>query len=542
MSEGGKKPAKGQALAPVPPDFDEQTYLRLNPDVLVAVAEGKFRSGREHYEHYGRAEGRLAFTPGGLPRDRVIITARPGQADAAPRVPAGAIDAVQLSASGGLYVIGWVNDALDRLDAIELYVAGWSMAFSAAGLARTRRPDAEKALGLQQPHAIGFWGFLYAGQRLMPGKCNLVMRLKSGAELAVIVSIEPMEDLALRGVVLQQLAGGHYPGPSYFNAVAAIEAGIGEQLVDFSRMLTRRAVSAPYIERFHQPGRALSGSVIVCLFGKPDYLILQQALLARQARAGAYEYIYVCNSPELAERLQKDARIAHLTHGLDITLILLPENAGFAAANNLAASHARTDRLLLLNPDVFPKAAGEMARHLELVASAPPAQTRLLGAALYYDDGALMHAGMYFEADRCPGFAMARREDLTLLRVEHYGKGAPAEDAALLRPRFVPAITGAFMSIARDWFETLDGFSEDYIFGHYEDADLCLRSLEAGQPAFQSDLRFYHLEGKGGARQGQHEGGAAVNRWLFNHRWGALAARALMGPSPSHEALQGDPA
>ena len=519
------------------PEFDEESYLRLNPDVLVAVAVGKFRSGREHYEHYGRMEGRLAVAPSDLPRDKIIITARPGCAEEAPPVPAGAVDTIKLSSAGGLFVAGWANDSLDRLDTVELYVAGWSIAFSASGLARVRRPDAEQVAGLNIPYALGFWGFIYAGRRLPAGTCNVVMRLKSGAELSLIVNIEPLDDLELRGTVLNHLATAHYIGPAYFNAVSSIGRAIGTQLVDFSQMLTRKAVSAPYIERFHQGGRTPKASVIVCLYGKPDYLALQQALFSQQAGARDYEFIYVCNSQTLAEVLLRDAAIAQLAYGLDITLILLGANAGFAAANNLGAAHARANRLIFMNPDVFPKDAEFARRHLAQIEELPASRTDIFGAALYYDDGSLMHAGMYFEADRIPGFTLGQKEDVTILRVEHYGKGAPPQDATLLRPRPVPAVTGAFMSMNRAWFEALEGFSQDYIFGHYEDADLCLRSLEAGRPAWLADLRLYHLEGKGSPRQPVHEGASAVNRWLFTQSWMEPLRETLLGPVPTNAAL-----
>jgi hypothetical protein len=39
--------------------FNEAEYLAANPDVAAAVKEGKFRSGREHYEMYGKKEGRM---------------------------------------------------------------------------------------------------------------------------------------------------------------------------------------------------------------------------------------------------------------------------------------------------------------------------------------------------------------------------------------------------------------------------------------------------------------------------------------------------
>jgi predicted SAM-dependent methyltransferase len=39
--------------------FNETEYLATNPDVSAAVKQGKFHSGREHYEIYGEKEGRM---------------------------------------------------------------------------------------------------------------------------------------------------------------------------------------------------------------------------------------------------------------------------------------------------------------------------------------------------------------------------------------------------------------------------------------------------------------------------------------------------
>jgi hypothetical protein len=39
-------------------DFSEAEYLALNPDVAQAVAQGDFKSGRHHFDLYGKAEGR----------------------------------------------------------------------------------------------------------------------------------------------------------------------------------------------------------------------------------------------------------------------------------------------------------------------------------------------------------------------------------------------------------------------------------------------------------------------------------------------------
>ncbi len=520
------------------PVFDEEMYLRLNPDVLVAVAAGKFGSGREHYERFGRAEGRLVAAPGVPPCGRVILTAQPDQVAEQPRPPVGSLDSIRISPAGGIYIVGWVNDTQDRLDRVDLFFPGWSISFDGASLARIRRPDAEAAMGIATPHAYGFWGFLYAARRLSGGSCNAVLRMKSGAERSLMLTAETAEDQEMRNIALGQLAQAQYLGNPYFAATASVDAAIGAQLVDFNQMLTRRAVNAPYVERFGRRGGSYKGSIIVCLYGKPEYLFLQQALFSRHPAMRDYEFIYVSNSPEIAETLLKEAKRCSLIYGLDLTLVLLNANAGFGAANNVAAQYASSSRLIIMNPDVFPYDQDWAAKHSDVLAGLPAAQTRIFGVPLYYDDGSLMHAGMYFEVDTVPELAPGRKPQTSILRVEHYGKGAPPETARFLRPRPVPAVTGAFISVASDWFETLGGFTEDYIFGHYEDADLCLKSLEAGRAPWLHDVRLWHLEGKGSVRRPVHEGGSAVNRWLFTKTWGDLVLGELLGPEPAHPALR----
>lgn len=46
--------------------WDEQAYLRENPDVKAAIEDGVFRSGFEHYSQYGWHEGRRAFMQGDI--------------------------------------------------------------------------------------------------------------------------------------------------------------------------------------------------------------------------------------------------------------------------------------------------------------------------------------------------------------------------------------------------------------------------------------------------------------------------------------------
>ena len=60
-----------------------------------------------------------------------------------------------------------------------------------------------------------------------------------------------------------------------------------------------------------------------------------------------------------------------------ITLIVLPGNAGFGAANNVGVAAAETNRILLVNPDVFPRNPEWPLHHSEMVQNLPPEQVRL---------------------------------------------------------------------------------------------------------------------------------------------------------------------
>ena len=531
-----------------PGDFDDAIYLRLNQDVTAAVASGVYASGFEHYIKYGAKEGRRYRAEPGEPVGMVVVSldlpaaiighaasgARP-----VPSIPAHSIEALHVSPGGGVFIAGWIDDTADPLSELRLEGHGWAVDVARLAVARVRRRDVETVLNSSTRHAYGYWSFVDLGRELPRNStCRVRLRTRSGAGVTLEVAVRSVSDLELRDVVLCYVADGDFFGNPHTCAVASLGGGVGDQIVANNRRLTAGIVANPYVERFG-PARRPKASLVVCLYGRPEYLSLQNALFANGPGIEDYELIYVCNSPELAERLLNDARIASLVHGLRQTLVLLPGNAGFGAANNLAVNYASSNRVVALNPDVFPRHKDWARRHTTAVEGLPAAQTALFGVPLYYDDGSLMHGGMYFDVDSAlvaePG-ALSRHD---LVRVEHFGKGAPPETARFTRARRVPAVTGAFMSFHRNWFERLGGFTEDFVFGHYEDADLCLRSLSHGVAPWLHDIRLWHLEGKGSIRLRVHEGGSLVNRWLFSRRWAGEIRNGLLGPEPTHPLLSG---
>jgi GT2 family glycosyltransferase len=472
-------------------------------------------------------------------RNQLLLARSGPTVTAAGTMPAVSVDTAVVSANGGVFIVGWCDDVADSIDVVRITGNGWRVAFDGAGLARVRRRDVEEALGTGEPSPFGFFGFVYGRHPVAArGACTVEVVLRSGATQLIRLDLRTVEDAALRAIVLTYLTQAEYCGNGQVEVIAAIEKVIGRQMVILNNDISSGIIARPHVERFVSPRGRKRASIIVCLYGRPEYLFLQNAAFFSNRGIDDVEFIYVSNSPELAERLMKEARNAHLIYGIDQTLVLLSANAGFGAANNAAAAVASSDRLLFVNPDVFPIDNDWAVKHAAILADRPEPQTRLFGAPLYYNDGSLMHGGMYFDVDVGLSVSSSGVHRRRMARVEHYGKGAPPNTASFVNARPVPAVTGAFISVARSWFEGLGGFTEDYVFGHYEDADLCLKSLRAGTPSWMHDVRFWHLEGKGSTRLPVHEGGSTINRWLFSDAWLSTIDDGLIGPEPAHPAFK----
>jgi GT2 family glycosyltransferase len=512
--------------------FDERAYLDVYDDVILALDIAEIDSAREHFERFGQREGRHTderyISALGLGRDQ------PAQQEPAPLT----VDAIVVSASGTALLLGWTDDRDNPIENL-LVVAEGQHAWLTTSFGRLRRSDVETALGAPAGYLFGFWAVVRLGTKPSTAKPWLVRsRHRDGRYRQSEGQPRQMSDAELRDTILAHFATAEFHGNRDIESFLTLGSGIGTNLIELNRDISKAITTGAWVSTYGPERPSYDGSIIVCLFGKSEFLFVQSALFSMDAGLNRYEFVFVSNSPELTEQLQKEARLCARIYGVSIVLVCLPGNAGFGAANNIAAQYARSNRLLITNPDVFPRDTEWARRHTDLIQSQPSDRTRIFGAPLYYDDGSLMHHGMYFEVDQGtsvrPDGIIAR----PMVRVEHYGKGAPSWSRQFECPRPVPAVTGAFISVDRDWFETLGGFNEDYLFGHYEDADLSLRSLIRGKPVWVHDFPLWHLEGKGSVRRPPHEGGSMVNRWLFSQLWGDLITRDLAGPSALSNAMQ----
>ncbi|MEI8395706.1 MAG: glycosyltransferase family 2 protein [Rhodospirillaceae bacterium] len=151
-------------------------------------------------------------------------------------------------------------------------------------------------------------------------------------------------------------------------------------------------------------------------------------------------------------------------------------NLGFAAGCNYGAARATGAFIALVNPDlVLP--AGAIARFLEVFRDQPDAW--LCGGRLEHPDGTEQRGGRREELTPWRGFVELTRLDRlfsghpTFRRLHRY------QQPAVRQVCEVPTVSGAFMMIPRDLYESLGGMDEA-MFMHFEDADICRRVRQGG--------------------------------------------------------------
>lgn len=479
------------------PNFDQDHYLRQNEQAASAVRSGAAETALDHY------------VGNGLDEDCYLV----GR-EILPIV--GLVERLLVSKSGFCLLIGWAADEGYHGRTFKMAGAEFSVAFAPDAILRHGRADVRAHLKGGNYN----YGFIAFGRCPSPSllKQELSLQVDAGAGLFEAgVRPEIVSDKRLLDSLLELLALYQSRGIEPLLDRFLLGSG-GDALRELFQLHVRNSSSNPYVERFRL--KPVTHSLITVLFGTSDPIMFQP-LLFRSQGVDVGEWVYVCNSPEDGDAVLRRARLISGLYDVMITVIVMPDNVGFSAANNLGIERAASGRIFMLNPDVFPlegHAAG-LARLLERETLG----NNLWGGLLFYDTGNLMHSGMYLEQD---AFVMAvpsgegdasSPSHCTLLRTEHFDKGVPFEEQAWQTPKEVPAISGAVMAFGRAPFEKLGGFSTEYIYGHYEDADLSLRWREQmGQVLIHPDLRMIHLEGQGAKARGeQYRGASVANRYLF---------------------------
>ena len=241
-----------------------------------------------------------------------------------------------------------------------------------------------------------------------------------------------------------------------------------------------------------------------------DGRFLRSCLAALRSHTdyGAYEVLVIDNG-------SSDRRALDELHRLELRgeIRVLRDDRPFnySALNNVAASHARGEVLLLLNDDVEATSGGWLE---EMVSHAMRPGVGAVGARLLYPEGTVQHAGIVLGLYGIAG---------------HMHRRLPgAARGYFSRPHLVhevSAVTAACMAVRKAVFDEVGGFDEGNLPVSFNDVDFCLRLREKGyRNVWTPYAELIHHEA---ATRGPDE--AKSNRARFaneaaymRRRWGPL--------------------
>ncbi|MCJ2133988.1 hypothetical protein MKK69_07900 [Methylobacterium sp. J-026] len=477
--------------------FDEKLYLDSNPDVAAAVAAEHYTSGVSHYLERGFKENRYSIG---------------GELAAVANFQ---IERLMLSPRGHVFLSGWCNDFASPILEVWLSWGPYRARLDHKEVFRYRRDDVEEAFelsALKQSHDYGmFTLFRLERPELVRGGVNITIVTDTGVTSEIFAcSMTTEEALCLHSLTF--INSLRFNGDHLYHLFRIFEAGFADSV---RKVYADKNVSHQHytINAFNE--KKVRCSVITVLFGmhSPIRMIGSTAISAAGAE---FEWIFANNSPELAHDVLQAARIVSGLYDASVKVINFNGNVGFGLANNVAAKHAVGEIICIYNPDIIPVEKLAFDEILKCEGES------LQGALLYYADGTIMHNGMNFYVDRLfPGRSIDTGPPFyPAVRVEHLDKGAPARFSDRDRNGDLAALSGALMVCSKEAFMSIGGFAEKFIFGHYEDANLCLRWREkfgVGSVRVNYQIKFVHLESKGSHGDKEpYRGAAKLNRWLFS--------------------------
>lgn len=220
----------------------------------------------------------------------------------------------------------------------------------------------------------------------------------------------------------------------------------------------------------------------------------------------------------------------------EVRLIRSPANVGFGRAVNIAATQARGEWLLLLNPDTEP--IGDMIGEFVRYARREPAAGLYVGRTLSpdgSDDGRSVFGWPSLWGYAC--FALGLSTFFPRSRLFN-PEQLPARDRTMPGP--VPAASGCLLLVRRSLFAELGGFSPNY-FMYGEDLDLCVRATRRGAvPVLVPGARVVHHNGAASSGVGKRVmllRGKITFLRLHWPRWRARTGIALLAAGIAVRAL-----
>lgn len=381
------------------------------------------------------------------------------------------------------------------------------------------RPDVCQALGLPEQHRHGFAALLDCAavrRRAEHSRLRLLLEpegedapRQSDSELCLAEVDEETNLARFLEAVLGSFRVAIDSGNGWPEALKLFSA---QTALQTASLFTRHVTSERDRVEIHWLSQAKSKSTPMAsvIFVQLGSFISALPAIVQLAKSGLpLELIIVNNSPELfAETFHILDRFARIRPGLRIGILNRELNLGFSAGCNLGAAHANGECLLFHNNDLF---ADSGENYKLLIERALHEDKAIHSAFQYFTDGTLMQEGLAVTR-----LTTARAQSIPLFNGFSVGRNQTRAE--------IIACSGSLMAMHASLFRQLGGFSEEYVYAHFEDLDLCLRAREQSIPVrVWNDLKFFHAEGSGSVAPYHLTGTTShINRLMFSLKWRQL--------------------
>nr|WP_238941267.1 glycosyltransferase [Jannaschia sp. Os4] len=482
------------------------------PERLDAVVEGV--AATVHPPRTTALPGALAehLTRMGFAPKALAEAARgAGDTESLPDRDRASIDHVLTSpADGATVVAGWALATPGTRLRVE---ASDGATAEAEQIVHHPRADVLEGFGLSPGIEPGLLAYLPPGRR---GRTVRIVAVSEGRSRTLARS-GPTDALSADAVAAARTLFALPGREAAFRARAErIDLPVLQPLVDAHA--ARALAATVHRETVGHPPPEPEASLIVPLHGRDDFVEHQMIEFSRDPwlRARA-ELVYVVDDPRLIEGARTRMRRAAMLWDMPATMVWTGTNGGYAVANRIGVAAARGPRLLFLNSDVVPRAAGWLERMVETLEGSPGAGA--VGARLLFASGGLQHVGMTFAHDARLGIWVNRHPML----------GVTPADVPMSGPVEVVAATGACLLLRRSDHDAAGGWDTGYLIGDFEDSDLCLSLRDRGQRILvEPRATLVHLErqsvGRGEA-DGMRMRTTILNAVRHEARWGGTLAR-----------------
>jgi GT2 family glycosyltransferase len=442
---------------------------------------------------------------GSLNRIREVLRERLPRCDVSESQPAGlAVEKILAIDDASFWLNGWLHDRDDRGEVRIVSPEGATVCVTADAF-RYERPDVIQfyaSQGVERGRDHGFTALAtLPAPSLLSAGWLAELRTSDGLQLEIACPALTRDPSEVRASILGELgARGRICGPLAVHHGRPALTRLQERIVAASEV--------EQVDSYGEPPARPKVSIVVPLYKRLDFIEHQLLAFSHDPELAEAELVYVLDSVEQREELERQARELFALYGLPFRVVNLSAGAGFAGANEHGIGVAAAKRLLLLNSDVVPDRPGWIGTMSAFYEATP--KIGAVGPKLLYEDDSLQHAGLYFHRPA----ADEPWENA------HCFKGLHRSFAAANVARAVPAVTAACMLVDRDVYEEVGGLPLHYVQGDYEDSELCLKLGEAGRDNwYLPSVELYHLEGQSYV-PGERRIPSEYNMWLHTQLWG----------------------